>query len=66
MDSNYFSHKYGKPSLNYKLGISIFESRLVWMNSPFLTGSNNMQVFLRPEGLNAGKRATGDGGYSGQ
>ena len=70
MDSDYFSHKYGKAGLNYELEVSIFESRLVWMNGPFPAGSNDMKVFKKPEGLKAklrvvGKRAIGDGGFSG-
>jgi hypothetical protein len=70
MDSDFFSHKYGKAGLNYELGISIFESRLVWMNGPFPAGSNDLKVFKKPEGLKAklravGKRAIGDGGYRG-
>jgi hypothetical protein len=70
MDFDYYSHKYGKAGLNYEFGISIFESRLVWMNGPFPAGLNDQTVFQKPEGLKAklaatGKRAIGDGGYNG-
>ena len=68
-DPKYFSHKYGKAGLNYELGISLSESKLVWMNGPFRAGLNDVQVF-RDQGLKAklrhcGKMAIGDGGYSG-
>jgi hypothetical protein len=68
-DPKYFSHKYGKAGLNYELGISLSESKLVWMNGPFRAGLNDVQVF-KNEGLKAklrhcGKMAIGDGGYGG-
>jgi hypothetical protein len=55
--------------LNYELGISLSESKLVWMNGPFRAGLNDVQVF-KNEGLKAklrhcGKMAIGDGGYGG-
>jgi hypothetical protein len=67
-DSRYFSHKYGKAGLAYELGISISESKLVWLNGPFMAGKNDVQIFqkgLKQKLQTAGKMAIGDGGYTG-
>jgi hypothetical protein len=50
MDSDYYSHKYGKAGINYELGISLKESRLIWMNGPFPAGKNDVTIFAN-EGL---------------
>jgi hypothetical protein len=68
-DPEWYSHKFNGAGVNYELGISISESRLVWMNGPFKAGRNDVLIF-KEEGLKAklrrcGKRAIGDGGYSG-
>jgi hypothetical protein len=68
-DPEYYSHKFNKAGCNYELGISISECRLVWMNGPFKAGSNDVSIFKK-KGLKAklmatGKKAIGDGGYSG-
>jgi hypothetical protein len=68
-DRKYYSHKYNKAGLNYELGISLWQSRLVWMKGPTKAGGNDLQVFLQ-EGLEAklkatGKKGIGDGGYRG-
>jgi hypothetical protein len=52
MDSKYYSHKYAKAGINYELGMSLVESRLIWMNGPFKAGSNNVSTFIR-KGLKA-------------
>jgi hypothetical protein len=46
MDSEYYLHKYAKASINYKLGMSLVESRLIWMNGPFKAGSNYVSTFV--------------------
>ena len=68
-DREYFSHKHGKAGLNYELGISLSESKLIWMNGPFKVGMNDVQIF-REKGLldnllEKGKMAIGDKGYNG-
>ena len=68
-DREYFSHKYGHAGLCYELGISISESKLVWMNGKFKAGRSDNSIFKK-EGLMAklistGKRAIGDSGYPG-
>ena len=67
MDTKYYSHKYNKAGLNYELGVSISESRLIWMKGPFPAGTNDKTVF-REHGLcdrlrHVGKKAIVDGGY---
>jgi hypothetical protein len=65
----YFSHTYGKAGLAYELGgISISESKLVWLNGHFMVGKNDVQSFqkaLKQKLQTAGKIAIGDGGYTG-
>ncbi len=46
-DSRYYSHKYGKAGLNYELGISLSESKLIWMNGPFVAGGNDKSVLKK-------------------
>jgi hypothetical protein len=31
-DLQYYSHKYGKAGMNYELGVSLSESKLVWIH----------------------------------
>jgi hypothetical protein len=68
-DPEWYSHKYNKAGVNYELGISISENRLVWMNGPYKAGSNDVSTFtkkgLKKKLRNTGKKAIGDGGYSG-
>lgn len=68
-DPKWYSHKYNKAGAGYELGISISTNRLVWMNGPFRAGLNDVTIFTK-KGLKAklqacGKKAIGDGGYSG-
>jgi DDE superfamily endonuclease len=64
----YYSHKFHQAGLNYEIGVSLFESRVVWVNGPFPAGQNDMKIF-REQGLMAaippGKLLTGDNGYRG-
>jgi hypothetical protein len=68
-DSRFYSHKYGKAGLNYELGILLSESKLVWMNGPFMAGGNDKSV-LTKKGLKKKleaikKKGIGDAGYFG-
>ena len=68
-DREYYSHKYNKAGLCYELGISLSESKLVWMNGKFKAGRSDNSIFQK-EGLmqklvSIGKRAIGDGNYVG-
>jgi hypothetical protein len=69
-DFRFYSHKYGKAGLNYELGILLSESKLVWMNGPFMAGGNDKSV-LTKKGLKKKlkaikKKGIGDAGYFGQ
>jgi len=70
MDSDYYSHKYGKAGVDYELAISISTNQLVWINGPFPAGTSDLKVFKKPGGLrelltSIGKRGIADGGYPG-
>ena len=67
MDTRYYSHKYASAGLDYELGVSLTESRLIWMNGPFPAGQNDISIF-KTKGLGEklrilGKKAIADGGY---
>ena len=68
-DCKYYSHKYEHAGLAYELAMSLLESKLVWMNGSFPAGRSDGSIFQK-EGLKdlleaKGKRAIGDGGYTG-
>jgi len=59
----------GKPGVNYEIGLSIMESKLVWVYGPTPPGKyNDLEVFrcALKQKLPPGKRAIGDKGYSGE
>ena len=66
-DIEYYSHKYNRAGINYQLGISIAENKLIWVNSPFKAGKNDVSIFtkngLKNRLLNLKKKAIGDDGY---
>jgi hypothetical protein len=70
-DSSWYSHKYNKAGVNYELGLSISENRLVWMNGPFKAGKNDVSTFTNKglkqklQAIGPGKKAIGDSGYTG-
>mgnify|MGYP006060792747 CR=1 FL=1 len=68
-DREYYSHKYNRAGINYELGISIGENKLIWMNGLFKAGKNDVSIFtkhgLKNRLLNLKKKAIGDGGYHG-
>lgn len=68
-DRECFSHKCGHAGLCCELGISLSESKLVWMNGPFKAGRSDNSLFQK-EGLKdkpstSGKRGIADGGCPG-
>ena len=68
-DKDYYSHKFNKAGLRYELGISLSESRLIWMNGPFKAGASDNAIF-KNHGLKRKLKATkkmviADGGYKG-
>ena len=68
-DPTYYSHKFNKAGLAYELGVSLTESRLIWMNGPFKAGTSDKKIFkeggLKQRLEQFGKRGIGDGGYTG-
>jgi hypothetical protein len=54
----------------YELAIAVYDSRLVWINGPFLAGTSDIDVFRKPNGLLSkipkGKRVIADRSYSGE
>jgi hypothetical protein len=44
-NTKYYSHKFNSAGLDYEIGISIFEARVVWINGPFLAGKGDKAVF---------------------
>jgi hypothetical protein len=65
----YYSHKFHKAALNYEIGLSIYENRLVWVNGPKPAGTwNDIKMFrdnLKMM-IPGGKRVVGDRGYQGE
>jgi hypothetical protein len=66
--TEWFSHKSNGPGLSYELGISIYESRLVWMRGPERAGKlGDLKTFQAPNGLKskipAGKKVIGVKAY---
>ncbi|CAJ1934594.1 unnamed protein product [Cylindrotheca closterium] len=66
----YYSHKYNKAGLDYELGISLVDNRLLWIRGPFPAETNDITV-LREEGLLAELKqqkqsAICDKGYNGE
>ena len=68
-DSKYFSHKWNHAALNYELGVSLFESKILWINGPFPAGTNDNKVFadygLKEKLRELGMKAVADKGYNG-
>lgn len=59
----------GKPGVNYEIGLSIKQSKLIWINGPTAPGEQNDLAVFR-QGLKArlppGKRIIADKGYCGE
>ncbi|CAJ1956085.1 unnamed protein product [Cylindrotheca closterium] len=69
-DPKYYSHKYNKAGLDYELGISLVDNRLLWMRGPFPAGTNDITIFREKGLLDELKKrkqsAIGDRGYNGE
>ena len=68
-DTTFYSHKFKTSGLDYELGISVFNSALVWMNGPFKASRHDITVF-RKAGLQLqipeGHRIIGDNSFDGE
>jgi hypothetical protein len=38
------SHKFNQAGVDYKLGLSVFENRFVWMNGPYPAAESGIQI----------------------
>jgi hypothetical protein len=72
-DARWYSHKFHKPGVAYELGISMEESRLVWIKGPYFAATHDVTILRQPNGLKAkmennhpGERLLTDRGYSGE
>jgi len=63
----YYSHKFKKPGLNYEIGISIYENKVVWCRGPNTAQQNDFAVYeeeLRSK-IPITRVIIGDKGYRG-
>jgi len=64
-----YSHKFKTAGLNYEVAISLWESKVVWVNGPFEASVGDLTIFRKTNGLEsiipAGCLATADQGYRG-
>jgi DDE superfamily endonuclease len=69
INKTYYSHKSNSAALNYELGVSIYESKLVWINGPYPAGTSDINVYRKENGLKSkippNKKVLGDEGYRG-
>ena len=71
-DPKNFSHKHHSAGFNAEVGISVKESRCVWINGPGPAGRDvDLVLFRKPGGLkekllSIGKKGIADGGYAGE
>ena len=49
MDLEYFSHKFNKAGINYKLGIALNLGELLWMNESFKAGKNDLKILAKKD-----------------
>ena len=67
-DTSFFSHKFNRAAVSYKLAISTYEQKLIWINGPFPAGTHDITIYrnalmrMIPEG----KKVIGDAGYRGE
>jgi DDE superfamily endonuclease len=66
VDRSYYSFKPNACALKYELAISLYSSKLVWMNGPFRGGEHDLTIFrggLKDRLQASGKIAIADSGY---
>jgi hypothetical protein len=69
-DEKAYSKKNHSAGLTYELVTSLSQSRIIWMNGPFLASTHDTTMFTAPGGLReklqgTGLRLIGDSGYTG-
>jgi DDE superfamily endonuclease len=67
MNKKWYSHKFNKAALNYELGLSVYENKLIWMKGPVPASTHDATIFKSElEGLiPRGKKVIADSVYSG-
>ena len=68
-DTDYYSFKFRKSALCYKVALCILTGEIVWINGPFPAGEyNNIVIFrnLLLSHLDKGERVKADDGYVGE
>ena len=72
IDKSYSSHKFKKAGLRYELALDIHKSRLIWINGPYKSGSDQDITIFQTGGLKdkvmqlPGKKGIADRGYEGE
>ena len=46
-DRSYYSHKFKTAGVDYEIGSSVYDNRLVWMNGPMRASRHDITVFRR-------------------
>lgn len=69
-DPSYFSFKHHCAGFNYEVGLSLYESKCIWLSGPHKAGEYNDAKMFREKGLREklrqyGWKAIGDDGYKG-
>ena len=63
-----YSHKFEGPALDYEIGISLYENKVVWVNDPFKASKHDITIFrsaLKAK-IPKGKLVIADLGYRGE
>ena len=65
IDTTYASHKYNKCAYKYEVAVSVFDSRVVWVNGPFKGGVHDLTMFRSglKQKIAPGKKVIADKGY---
>ncbi|CAJ1941690.1 unnamed protein product, partial [Cylindrotheca closterium] len=67
--TKWYSPKYKKAGLAYKIGVAVHHNKIGWVNGPFPAGKNDKKIFDKPDGLRSKlkdrQRCIADQGYRG-
>ena len=67
-NTKFYSHKFKGPALDYEIGISLYENKVVWVNYPFKASKHDITIFrsaLKAK-IPKGKLVIADLGYRGE
>ena len=64
------SYKFNQAGLSYEIGLSIYDSHVVWISGPYRASTHDLTIYQQPQGLKSkippGKRVIADRGYAGE